>query len=424
MVDAAAALPPIAPDDPCGPDLDLAGDSAFMNYLAATEGQMPASFFSFDRKSIDFATAIETGERLLTRSHDLRLITQLAKLNALNRDFAGFARWVATIAELLETHWDEVHPRAEEGDYSQRLAQLGTLDDGPVCVLPLQYAPLLETRRDGAIVYRAQMVVLGEVKPRENETLASAGTIDRILATVELETLQKAYAAADALVSALTRIRDATIAKVGFEQAAQFKALAPLAEKIAEFLRAALAHRDPSQTVGGGETAPPSQALSASEAEAAPSGALESFADIDAALSGALGYFAHREPSSPALLLIAQAREALGKNLYDVMRLLAPSHADVARVFVGPEGAFTVPVSSLASAPSLEFTRAEAQPAPTRIAALALIDAVASHMRRVEPSSPLPYLLERARALASRDFLSLLHEVLPEDNLNSMKEGR
>jgi type VI secretion system protein ImpA len=44
-------------------------------------------------------------------------------------------------------------------------------------------------------------------------------------------------------------------------------------------------------------------------------------------------------------------------------------------------------------------------------------------MRRVEPSSPAPYLLDRARALAPRDFLSLLQEVLPEDDLSAMKSG-
>ena len=75
-------------------------------------------------------------------------------------------------------------------------------------------------------------------------------------------------------------------------------------------------------------------------------------------------------------------------------------------------------------APSAEFSRADAEPAPSRAAALALIDNVASHMRRVEPSSPAPYLLDRAKALASRDFLSLLQDVLPEDDLASMKNGR
>jgi type VI secretion system protein ImpA len=93
-------------------------------------------------------------------------------------------------------------------------------------------------------------------------------------------------------------------------------------------------------------------------------------------------------------------------------------------VFVGPDGLFTVPVSGLSGAPNVEFSRADAPPASSRAAALALVDGVASHMRRVEPTSPAPYLLDRARALASRDFLSLLQDVLPEDDLNSMKSGR
>ena len=54
---------------------------------------------------------------------------------------------------------------------------------------------------------------------------------------------------------------------------------------------------------------------------------------------------------------------------------------------------------------------------------LAIIDAVATHFRRVEPSSPVPYLLERARALATREFLSLLQDLLPEDDISSMKQG-
>ena len=71
-----------------------------------------------------------------------------------------------------------------------------------------------------------------------------------------------------------------------------------------------------------------------------------------------------------------------------------------------------------------EFPRAEAEPASTRAAALALIESVAAHMRRAEPSSPAPYLLDRAKALASRDFVNLLQELLPEDDLTSMKGGR
>jgi len=426
MSDAEIALAPISDEEPCGPDLDLEGDSKFMNYVAATEGLLPAkSYFEFDRKTVDFAATIAAGEALLQRTYDLRLLSLLAKLAILNRDFRGFTRRVETMAWLLDNHWDGVHPRAEDGDYSNRLVQLSALDDAPACVLPLQYASLLETRRDGAVVYRAQMIALGDAKARDGETLASPSAIDRIFATVELDELTGVLQTAEGLASALTRIRAATMDHVGPENATLYRGLAPLADKIVEFLREGVRKRDPGAASARIEGESPAQdAPLASGGAPAPATPLDTFEGVDAALGAALGYFAHREPSSPALLLIRQARESLGRNLYDVMRLLAPNHADNARVFVGPDSAFTVPVSALSDAPTLAIARSDPEPSPNRAAALAQIDAVAAHMRKSEPSSPLPYLLERARALASRDFVSLLHEVLPEDDIQSMKNGR
>ena len=123
------------------------------------------------------------------------------------------------------------------------------------------------------------------------------------------------------------------------------------------------------------------------------------------------------------MLLIGQARATLGKNLYEVMRMLAPRHAENARVFVGPSDAFAIPVNALQDAPPLDFSAGEAPPAESRTRAFALVEQVAAYMRGVEPSSPAPYLLDRARALATRDFLSLLGEVFPSDDLDSMKHG-
>ncbi len=122
------------------------------------------------------------------------------------------------------------------------------------------------------------------------------------------------------------------------------------------------------------------------------------------------------------MLLIRQARETMGKNLYEVMQLISPSSADEARVFVGPGGAFAVPLKSLSEAPTAGTERAEAEPAPSRAEALALIDSVVQHMHRAEPSSPVPYLLERAKALASRDFVGLLNDILSEEAVAKLKK--
>ena len=50
----------------------------------------------------------------------------------------------------------------------------------------------------------------------------------------------------------------------------------------------------------------------------------------------------------------------------------------------------------------------------TRADALRLLDLVADYYQRYEPSSPLPFLLDRARRLADKNFLDILRDMAPE----------
>jgi type VI secretion system protein ImpA len=415
-------LAPVSADAPCGPDLDAEGDPEFMNFMAAIEGQLPAAFFSFVRKSIDFDEANAVGEKLLARSHDIRLLILLAKLSILNKDVDRFAHWLVTLAQSLADHWDAVHPRSENGDFVARIAQLSTLNDGPVVVLPLQYAPLVETERDGVLNFRAQLVALGEVKPRDGDNLPNGVAIDKILLNGDMSRLAQTFKSLQGIKSSIGQIRTTLIERVGFEQTPSFEALSPLVDRMTSFIHAAVARRDPSIAAPMPmEEAPPAHADNSS----GQTGEFASVAEVDAALEAALGYFERMEPSSAAVPLISQTRQLLGKNLYEVMKLLTPNYADNARIFVGAEGAFTVPVNSVLANESVVAPpdRQRIPPAPSRAAALMLIDGVAAHMRLVEPSSPAPYLLDRAKALASRDFLSLLKDLLSEDALSNLKRG-
>ncbi len=429
------ALPPVSENDPCGPDLDLEGDPEFMNFIAATEGLLPASYYAFNRAAIDFPAALQTAEKLLKRTLDMRLLALMAKLSILNRDVAGFAQRLGNVAWLVRDHWEAANPKAEGGDSSGRIAQLATLEDNAVVLLPLQYAALIETSREGALSYRDQLLATGAVQPRtatlydlkgeqqttEPEKFMPAKSIERVLSEVEIARLAGAVETLTNLGASIQAIKAATTEHVGFANAVELPKLAKLVAEMTEFARAALMKRDPS-------LAPPPEAPGAREgaapqAAAAAPAAFASRVEVDAALASAFGYFAASEPTSPALLLIGQARETLGKNLYEVMQLLAPPHADAARVFVGPDGVFTVPVKSLANAPSAAIESAPAEPAATRASAIALIDAVAAHMQKAEPSSPVPYLLDRARNLATRDFVSLLQDLLSEDAIAALKSG-
>jgi type VI secretion system protein ImpA len=146
------------------------------------------------------------------------------------------------------------------------------------------------------------------------------------------------------LGASIQSINATTTEHVGYENAVALPKLAKLVSDMTAFLRTALVRRDPSLAPPPPE-APTNDSGAAGVAAAAPP-AFASRAEVDAALASAFGYFAASEPTSPALLLIRQAREMLGKNLYEVMKLLAPPHADAARLFVGPDGAFTVPTRS------------------------------------------------------------------------------
>lgn len=430
------ALPLVSEDDPCGPDLDLEGDTELMNFIAATEGQLPASYYAFNRASIDFAAASQAAEKLLKRTLDLRLLALMAKLAILNRDIAGFAQRLGHVAWLVSEHWEAANPRGEGDDYSGRIAQLATLEDNAVVLLPLQYAPLIETNREGALSYRDQLLASGAAQPRsvtlydlrgqkqttEPEKFMPAASIERALNDVEIAKLAGAVGMLTSLGASIQSINATTTEHVGYENAVALPKLAKLVSDMTAFLRTALVRRDPSLAPPPPE-AQTSDSGAASVAAAAPP-AFASRAEVDAALASAFGYFAASEPTSPALLLIRQAREMLGKNLYEVMKLLAPPHADAARVFVGPDGAFTVPVKSLSNAPTAAIPSAPAEPAASRAAAIALIDAVAAHMQKAEPSSPVPYLLDRARNLATRDFLSLLQDLLSDEAIAALKKGK
>jgi type VI secretion system protein ImpA len=450
---------PLSEAEPCGPDLDLGGDADYMNFVARTEGVLPTTFFSgpegkpFDRSSIDFDAEFATIAPLLARTRDLRLLVILAKLLVLKRDLAGFVDCIALIDALLKQNWDDVHPQAFDGDFGIRTAALETLDDMPPVVFPLQYLPLINHRRLGPLSYRAWMIATGEAKPREGEEILDPVAIQSALTDEELPVLIERRAQFHALQSALTSIREICVDRLGAERAAKLERLPALAVKIAALFEGVIAKRDPAQASAKSEGAPddPQQAGST-----VPAGAVASTRDVADALAAIAGYFARFEPSSPALLLVRQAEQLMGKSFLDVMRILMPNQVEQAAIQIGKDQVFDLPIERLASfaevaadpvsedvapepepvaeptdAPSEQSEIAEgdvvdgastavAAPARriearTRADAIRLLEQIGSYYRIAEPSSPVPFLTDRARSYAERDFLSLLKELLPQD---------
>jgi type VI secretion system protein ImpA len=117
----------------------------------------------------------------------------------------------------------------------------------------------------------------------------------------------------------------------------------------------------------------------------------------------------------------------MGKSFLEVMRVLVPNHMEQAAVQIGKDKQiFDLPIerlSAFAEAPQLpeeEASETEGQTAPRRLEAktrgdaIRLLEQIGTYYRIAEPSSPVPFLTDRARSFAERDFLSLLKELLPE----------
>jgi len=441
----AALCLPISQADPCGPDLDSAGDADYLNFLAQVEGILPTSFFSledgkpFDPSTIDLQGQLAEANKLLARSRDIRLLMIRARLLILNRDLAGFAVTLGAVAECLDRYWDAVHPRPEGDDLSARRGTIAALDL-PTVIFPLQYAPLFEARRTGSVTYRSWIVATGEVKARPGDVVVSAAFISEAVTTADLASLAPARKHLALLETSVQRIGRAFEAHGDAADLDSFSAqlhkmrafVDPDAASGADTLTQQPAQGDPSQSAGTGALA---------DAKAA---SLTSINDAKQALAAIAEYYTHSEPSSPALPLVRQAHQLIGKSFLEIMTVLVPSHVDKAAFQIGTNPVFDLPVSKLsflaANPADLDVSALDglapaglAQPAgsdtpvhrvASRAQALGLLDSIQRYFRHAEPSSPVPMLCERARALAERDFMGVLEDVLPKSALKALNNDR
>lgn len=464
---------PLDEGDPCGPPLE--DDLDFQNVTAQLEVALPSSYFrrddegrqvAFDRTTIDFPAAFSSLGKLIERSRDLRLLVLAAKLSILNRDLAGFGACLSAMAALVSEQWDAVHPRAEDGDFIMREVALQSLDELATVVLPLQHAPLFTSRRIGPFAFRSQLVASGETRLVEGEQHPDVGTIQAALAEADIDELAAVLERVRATRDALERMRLVWLEKVGFDHQLSFPRLTALLDQIVAFLDATVSRRAPGKAAPADAPGQASAAVATASATGANSygpAAVSSIIHVKDTLSACLGYFREMEPSSPAVPLIAQAQQLIGKSLIEVIQIMFPEHIERAVFEIGDAVRFRLPLERLpvpdggdggdtyeaqeeawsggeedgaseeaeeASGVGAELsdggvpaTETADRPASvassrpvvsSRADAVAAMKAVANFYRQFEPSHPTPLLMDKACAMAQQDFMSLLGNILPD----------
>jgi len=424
---------PLSEHDPCGPDLDQAGDAEYLNFMAQVEGVLPTSFFSledgkpFDPSTVELGAQVAEADRLLARSRDVRLLAIRARLLVLNRDIAGLSVTMAAIAECLDRLWDRVHPLAEGENLSARRAAISALDL-PTVVFPLQYAPLFEGRRAGSITYRAWITATGEVKSRTGEVAPSTAAIAEAIASADPAEIAHARKHLKLLDESVRRIRNA-FAVHGIA----------VLDVLGDQVRKMRALIDPRAASAGSSNEEGGARADEGQVSSIAAVALTSITDAASALAAVGEYYARAEPSSPVLPLVRQAHQLIGKSFLEIMAILVPTHVEKAAFQIGTNPVFDLPVNKLPSLSSSNASSAVDQDtsdavssapsegtyrAGSRSQALMLLESVQRYFRHAEPSSPVPMLCQRALALAERDFMGVLEDVLPKSALKGLNADR
>src|SRR3954470_22242391 len=402
MLDVASLTLPITADDPCGPDLDAIGDVQYLNFFAGAESLLPMSFFEvvnangergrFDPKAVDFAGQFAAAQPLLARTRDLRLNLLLAKFSILNRDLDGFLNCLRATNLLLREQWEAVHPRGENGDYALRAVTVEAIDVFPTVINPLQFLPLIENRRHGNLNYRAYQIAQGEIPAGDADADGlDLATIERIVSETDLDTLKAISARCSAVAAEIAGIKATWREKMNSGQPISLDRLSGLVDGMAAWLAGLVALRDPVAIAPIAEDAGPLDTQVPLDAATM----FASSAQASAALGAAAAYFARMEPSNPALLLVRQAQEMVGKSFIEVMRMLVPSHVESAAINIGRDKVFDLPIERMAELVASPSSVAETDAgaivfsATNRSQALDLLAKVSLFFRAAEPSSPI-----------------------------------
>lgn len=440
---------PISDEAPCGPDLEREDDETFVDYYYEAESRMPERYFTpgmtglgrdgregsedrlFDPRSVRLARETEIITGLLRRSRDLRLLSLLARFQILAGSAPDFADSVEAMAGLLERFPEAVHPDTSAG-VSDRRGALDGLTSQPAVVSALQHLNLLEQAH---VSLRLYQVATGQAEARSSETGLEAGAMVSALRhpghAAEVARLHDALARS---IRALTRIEQ----QVRRPEAGPFTVDLSAPVRVLRDIQALIAQARPDLQVTMAVEPAPEPVAAPAEPEAAPAGTpaaavaapgpaaaaipVANRAEARARLIAAETWLARAEPSSPALLLVVQARLLIGKPLIEALETLMPADAPRAVIAFSPDSGFALPMERLRALTGAAATEAEPEPDPAAIATPPLRDraalaaelaALEGWFRGAEPASPIPILLARARTFLDRGFESILSEIIP-----------
>jgi len=320
MTDSKALLNPISDDSRCGPDVDAAGDPAYVD-LGVAAGWKEAKYVGDQEVSPaippNWLKVKEASAALLAVSKDLRIAKHYVAAVTHAEGLPGFAGGVRLLRELLERYWDSLHPAldAPEDDWRKNLVMELNAERGALG--GLRGALIAESRKIGRFTLRDIEVADGAAAPAQNAAAPTQELLreamrdsDAATTTLRLESCSQALSDLQG-IQAVFRQHQPT-------QEPEF----PVVEKLLR--RAQQLFGDALGVESGAEGALGAASAASVDAQA---GKLRSRADARRQLESVCDFLERNEPSHPAPLLIRRAARLLDLSFVDIIRDLAPEAA-------------------------------------------------------------------------------------------------
>jgi type VI secretion system protein ImpA len=316
-------LLPVAPEEPCGPDLEY--DPLSLELRDAT-GRPDSQFGPGEPPN--WGRVAEISESLFERTRDLRvaLLWGRARLNV--GGFAALPSVLELFRGLLEEFWDHVHPLpdADDPDALARLSVVGGLDKLDSLLGDIRNAMLSGDPRLDGLRVRDVEVALAKLTPRADETPRTQGQIQGMLAEAG-EASAALVSQTDAALASLQRIQALMNERFGVDKAVDLAA----ARSMLTSVRSVLPERAPDDLQSESEDAGAAPAPGPARRSGVYS--VETRQEAVRAIELVCAYLERSEPTNPAQLLLRRAARVIDKNFLQLVRELAPDAVkDVARI--------------------------------------------------------------------------------------------
>lgn len=332
MVD--AWLQPL-PDEaePCGKDLEY--ENEFLELTKAAQGKPETQFGPGEAPN--WREVREMAEALMERTRDLRVALLWVRACVNLMGFSALPRGLRLLHGLLENFWEQLHPMPDpdDGDPFSRANALAILPEPEGLLGDVRQCVLFSLRGSGELRVRAIAITLGQVAPKEGETVFTKEQLGQMIARA-VEQVAELHDRPQAALAEYQSLVKFMGGKFGVEAMPDIKPLSDLLKGVQSLMPVPVG--DAADAGGEGEGEGPSEG----GANARPKAALGSVTTRDDALRAidlVCDYLERTEPTNPAQLLLRRARKLINHNFLQLIKELAPDALhEAARVMgVDPE---------------------------------------------------------------------------------------